>query len=399
MRIMIVTDQYPPMVGGVPNITHSLAIDFVNRGHQVWVAAPSYGTRSIRRIEENINVSRFSSFEWPSYKDQRIPFLPFASIRQLIKRSNPDVIHVHSPIVLGNIAQMLAPGLHKPVIVTNYYLPDNVLSRAILADPIFGKPLSSITYSYLVQFYNRCDYVTSPTLVALELLLVHGLRVPSAVISNGIDLGCYSPGPREPEVLRRLGLPEDRPIILHLNRLSPEKRIDVLLDAVAQMKVTAHIALVSSGPAEAELRAHVDRLQINDRVSFLGFINDADLIPLRRSSRLFVVPSEAELQSMALMEAMACGLPVIAANAHALPELVHHQRNGFLFSPGASAELATRIDQLLTDEEMHTRMSAESLRIIAGHDRNKILGQWEELYGRLALEFQTTRKLRLSASR
>src|SRR5258708_3306755 len=124
MRIMIVTDQYPPMVGGVPNITHSLAVDFVNRGHQVWVVAPSSGARSIRRIEQNINVSRFSSFEWPAYEGQRIPFLPFASFRRLIKRSNPDVIHVHSAIVLGNMAQMLAPGFHKPVIVTNHYLPD-----------------------------------------------------------------------------------------------------------------------------------------------------------------------------------------------------------------------------------------------------------------------------------
>ncbi|GCF10826.1 glycosyltransferase [Dictyobacter arantiisoli] len=390
MRIMIVTDQYPPMVGGVPNVTFGLATSFVKRGHQVWVIAPSYGARTIRRSENGVAVSRFSSFEWPTYKDLRIPFLPFASIRQLIKQSKPDIVHVHSPIVLGNIGRMLAANLRKPVVATNHYVPSNMLSREVLADPIFGKPLSDITYSYLVQFYNRCEYVTSPTRTALNLLLEHGLRAPSGVISNGIDLSNYAPGPPEPEVLRRLGLPEDRPVILHINRLSPEKRIDVLLDAVAKMKTPAHVALASTGPAEAELRAQVERLQIADRVTFLGFVRDADLIPLRRSARLFVIPSEADLQSMALMEAMACGLPVLAADSYALPELVHHEQNGFLFQPGASDELAQRMDQVLTDEAMHARMGAESLKIIAEHDYVKVLEQWEVLYHRLIAEFKDT---------
>ncbi|GCE24049.1 glycosyltransferase [Dictyobacter kobayashii] len=393
MRIMIVTDQYPPMVGGVPNVTHGLAVDFVNRGHQVWVVAPSYGTRDVQRMEEGVHVSRFSSFEWPTYKDLRIPLLPFAPIHKLLKQANPDIIHVHSPIVLGNIAQILAPGLHKPIIATNHYLPSNMLSRAILTDPVLGKPLSALTYSYLVYFYNRCQYVTSPTQTALDLLSEHGLHAPSKVISNGIDLNCYAPGPCEPEVIQRLGLPTDRPLIIHVNRLSEEKRIDVLLDAMAKIKVPAHLALVSTGPAEAALRAQVEQLQIQDRVSFLGFVRDADLIPLRRSAQLFVIPSEADLQSLAMMEAMACGRPVIAANSYALPELVHHNQNGFLFEPGNSDEMAIHMDRLLADPDLQKRMGAESLTIVAAHDRIKVLDQWEDLYTRLATEFEEVQKV------
>src|SRR5215472_193188 len=74
MRIMIVTDQYPPLVGGVPTVTHGLAVDFADRGHQVWVVAPSYGTRDIRRIEHQVRVYRYSSFAWPTYEGLRIPF-------------------------------------------------------------------------------------------------------------------------------------------------------------------------------------------------------------------------------------------------------------------------------------------------------------------------------------
>ena len=395
MRIMIVTDQYPPMVGGVPAVTHGLAVDFASRGHQVWVAAPSQGPHTMRNLEQKVRVYRFPSFEWPTYEGLRIPFLPFMPVRNLLKKSDPDIIHVHSPIVLGNIAQILAGGLRKPVIVTNHYLPIN-LSRALSVDPVFGKPFNSITYNYLVSFCNRCEYVTAPTKTALDLLYEHGLRAPAGVISNGIDLQKFSPGERSEEVLQRYNLPTDRPIVLHVNRLSEEKRVHILLDAVPKMQVNAHIALSGSGPAEAELREQVERLHIGDRVSFLGFVKDADLLALRRSADIFVIPSEADLQSLATMEAMACGLPVVAANSYALPELVHDGENGYLFAPGNSDELAQRMDTLLSDSALRQQMGAKSLEIIATHDRRKVLEQWESLYYRLSNEFIEARQRKLA---
>jgi glycosyltransferase involved in cell wall biosynthesis len=379
------------MVGGVPNVTHGLAVDFAARGHQVSVVAPSYGPRDVRRLEEQVRVYRFSAFEWPTYKDLRIAFLPFLPIRNAIKKNDPDIIHIHSPVVLGNIAQIMAGGLRKPVVSTNHYLPIN-MSRALMNETFLSKQLSNITYSYLVYFSNRCEYVTAPTRTALDLLYQHGLRAPARAVSNGIDLSKFAPGERDLSVLQRYGLPTDRPLILHVNRLSDEKRVDVLLDAVAVMKTPAHVILVSGGPAEAELRAQVERLNIGDRVSFLGFVHDEDLLLLRHSSDLFVIPSEADLQSLATMEAMACGMPVIAANACALPELVHHEQNGYLFQPGNSEELANRMDELLAGPDMQERMGQQSLKIIAAHDRTRVLDEWEEIYRRLAFEFRETRE-------
>src|SRR6266704_2144656 len=400
MRIIIVTDQYPPMVGGVPNVTHGLAHDFANRGHHVWVVAPSQGQRDMRHLEDKVRVYRFSSFEWPTYEGLRIPFLPFVPIRNLLKRSDPHIIHIHSPVVLGNIAQILAGGLRKPVVATNHYLPIN-MSRSLSTDPLLSKSFSTITYTYLVNFCNRCEYVTAPTRTALNLLYDHGLRAPAGVISNGIDLKKYTPGERNEQVLQRLNLPLDRPIILHVNRLYDEKRIDVLLDAAAKMKSNAHIALAGAGPLEADLREQAERLNLGDRVSFLGFVRDADLLALRRSSDVFVIPSEAELQSLSTMEAVACGLPVVTANSYALPELVHHGENGYLFQPGNSDEMARYIDKLLADPALRTQMGQKSLEIIAKHELSKILYQWEYLYRRLSIEFieAKERKLQLRRAR
>lgn len=400
MRIMIVTDQYPPMVGGVPTVTHGLAHDFAERGHQVWVVAPSQGARDVRRLEHTVRVYRFSSFEWPTYEGLRIPFLPFVPLRNLLKRSDPHVIHIHSPIVLGNIAQILAGGLRKPVIATNHYLPIN-MSRSLSVDPFFGRPFNTITYTYLVNFCNRFEYVTAPTATALNLLYEHGLRAPAGVISNGIDLKKYTPGERNEAVLQRLNLPKDRPIVLHVNRLNYEKRVDVLIEAASKMMSNGHIALVGAGPAEGDLRAQAEQLRVTDRVSFLGFVRDADLLALRRSSDVFAIPSEADLQSLATMEAMACGLPIIAANSYALPELAHHGENGYVFQPGNSDELAGYIDQLLGDAALRKEMGQKSLGIIAKHDRIQVLDKWEALYRRLSNEFieAQQRKQRLRMAR
>src|SRR3989440_2600526 len=281
---------------------------------------------------------------------------------------------------------MLAGGLRKPVIATNHYLPIN-MSRSLSTDPFFSKPFSNISYTYLVSFCNRCEYVTAPTATGLNLLYDHGLRAPAGVISNGVDLKKFTPGERSEQVLQRLNLPLDRPIVLHVNRLYNEKRIDVLLDAAAKMKSNAHIALAGAGPLEAELREQAERLHLADRVSFLGYVRDADLLALRRSSEVFVIPAEADLQSLATMEAMACGLPVIAANSYALPELAHHGENGYVFQPGNSDELASYLDKLLGNAPLRAQMSQKSLAIIARHDRIQVLNQWESLYRRISDEF------------
>jgi glycosyltransferase involved in cell wall biosynthesis len=395
---MIVTDQYPPMVGGVPTVTQGLAVDFANRGDQVWVVAPSYGQRDVHRLEHKVHVYRFSSFEWPTYQDLRIPFLPFLPFRKILKKIDPDIIHIHSPIVLGNIAQIVAGSLRKPVIVTNHYLPIN-LSRSLSSDPLFGKPFLTVTYSYLVHFCNRCEYVTAPTMTALNLLYEHGLRAPAQAISNGVDLKKFSPGERDKRLQQHFNLPQDRPLILSVNRLSLEKRIDVLIDAVAKMTREAHIAIASTGPAEEYLRAKVEELNLTDRVSFLGFIHDKDLAPLYRLADVFAIPSEAELQSLATMEAMACGLPVVAADAYALPELVHREMNGFLFQRGNSEEMAHYLDVLVGDKGLRKQMGAKSLEIITRHDRTQILDQWEALYLRLSKEFVEAKERRLRRHR
>ena len=391
MNILFVTDQYPPMVGGVPTVAHALAADLAERGHRIGVAAPSTRALNGYCLEQNVHVHRFASFEWPAYEGQRISFRPFLLMRTLIRKFDPDIIHIHSPIVLGSLAQMLGRRMLIPIIATNHFLPVNI-HPALASPSLTGKCNDKIAYAYLTGFYNRCTYVTAPTPTALNLLREHGLITPSSAISNGIDLDKFAPGPRDPHIRQRLQLPEGKPLVLHVNRLSREKRIEVLLHSIPRVRSAAHFVLAGAGPDEARLSKLAEGLGIARRVSFLGYVENEDLLALRRESSVFTIASEADLQSLSTMEAMACGLPVVAANACALPELVHHLENGLLFSPGQSDELAYQLDMLLQDEERRACMGRASAEIILAHNRDGVLARWEELYMRLAGELSAVQR-------
>jgi glycosyltransferase involved in cell wall biosynthesis len=400
LRVLIVTDQYEPMVGGVPTVTRELARGLAERGHAVQLLAPSTTGRSAT-AGGGLTVARRRSVRWPWYEDQRLGLLGRAAAAELVGGFAPDVVHIHSPLTLGLAARSAARRRRLPVVYTNHYLPANVHPTADQADRnraarnkaarVAGAAFDVGFYGYLTGFANRCDRVTAPTATALLLLREHGLRAPSQVVSNGIDLEVYSPAAPDESLRRRYALPAGRPLILSVGRLSPEKRADVLIEAVAaQDEPDTVLALAGSGPDESRLRDLAIRRGVSERVRFLGFIPGTDLPGLYRLADLFAIASEAELQSLVTMEAMASGLPVVAVNAGALGELVHPGENGFLGRPGRAADLAGSFDLLGRDQQLRARMSKSSLRIIAEHDRHRLLGRWESIYSALAARGTTS---------
>jgi len=380
MRLLVVTDQYPPMVGGVPAVTRGLATAMAERGHQVTVLAPSPGPRPGAGRDGGADVRYIASFSWPWYSGMRVARPPFRAVRDALAAASPDVVHIHSPLVLGVLARRLAGSAGVPVVYTNHYLPANVRTT-----PGGGsRALHRSFYSWVVGFANRCGYVTAPSQVALALLSERGLAVPSQVISNGLDGRAFAPGPADAALGRRYGLRPDRPLILSVGRLSGEKRVDVLLEAASRLRTPAQLAIAGAGPLAGKLRSQAARLGLAGRVIFLRHVPDADLPDLYRMADVFAIASEAELQSLATMEAMASGLPVVAADACALGELVRPDHNGYLFASGHAADLARYLDLLAADSGLRRRMGVESLRIIAGHDRESTLETWEAVYGLMA---------------
>jgi glycosyltransferase involved in cell wall biosynthesis len=409
LRVLIVTDQYPPMIGGVPTVTRDLARGLGERGHAVAVLAPSATRRRQGTLpgaapwsggDRPVAVDFRASVPWPWYPGQRLGLLTPRRADELLARFAPDVVHVHSPLTLGAAARLAARRRPVPVVYTNHYLPLNVWPAAARR-PVRGdaapracsRARDAAFYACVTGFANRCDQVTAPTETALGLLRDHGLRVPSQVVSNGVDLERFAPGPADQALRTRYALPAGRPVVLSVGRLSAEKRVDVLIAALARLAGPDAdaagppgplLVVAGAGPDGDRLRSLARHYGVADRIRFLGFVPDADLPGLYRLADVFAIASQAELQSLVTLAAMASGLPVVAVDAGALGELVHAGENGFLARPGHHGEIAGALSLLCRDGSLRARMSQAAVRTAAGHDRHQVLARWESVYRALA---------------
>ena len=389
LRVLIVTDQWAPLVGGVPTATRGLADGLAGRGHEVAVLAPAPGRRAAAAPPGPARVHHLRSVPWPWYGGMRVACAPPPAVRSLVAGLRPDVVHIHSPLTLGLAARRAARRARIPVVYTNHYLPANARPAAT------GRPgrFDAAFYAFIVGFASGCDRVTAPTATALELLRRAGLRAPGQVISNGVDADRYSPGQADERLRSRYQLPAGQPLILSVGRLSAEKRVEVLLAAAARLTSGARLVIAGTGPHAPRLHAAAGRLGVAGRVSFLGHVPDPDLPGLYRLASVFAIASEAELQSLATLDAMASGLPVVAVDACALGELVRHGRNGFLCQPGNVHEIATYLDILINDPAERARMGGQSRLLARGHERHRGLAEWEALYRRLAAGLPAGREL------
>lgn len=187
------------------------------------------------------------------------------------------------------------------------------------------------------------------------------------------------------EYLRKRHALPDHNILLSVGRLDQEKHLDCILDALSRVpeKIRPHLVIVGIGREEKHLKQIVHTLHLPNDVTFTGFVSDHDLPNISRLADGFIIAGTAELQSLVTMEAMASGLPVIAVQAMALPELVRHGQNGYLFQPGDTAGLSNQITHMFSDASLRKEMSSRSLEIIAHHDLENILNQFESLYEEL----------------
>ncbi|MGW3473166.1 glycosyltransferase, partial [Saccharopolyspora sp. NPDC000995] len=165
-------------------------------------------------------------------------------------------------------------------------------------------------------------------------------------------------------------------------RLDEEKHIDDLLRAMALLrtKTPTRLEIVGDGRKRVAHEQLAVELGIADRVIFHGFLSEEELLDAYARADLFCMPSTADLQSLATMEAMSAGTPVVLANAMALPHLVQPGQNGWLFPPRDVPALASAIDDVISDRVTIDRMGAASERLVSRHDIDEILGRFEAIY-------------------
>jgi glycosyltransferase involved in cell wall biosynthesis len=378
LRVLIGADTFPPDVNGAANFASRLAAGLVDRGHDVFVEAPAASRKHGTFVEEHdgarLTVYRVYSWRWYPHDWLRfvLPWRSQAHAARILDEVKPDVVHIQSHIVVGRGLARQAVKRGIRVVGTNHFMPENMIDHTKLPH-FLRKPVIRAAWADAASTFGLCEAVTSPSRKAADFLEAETNLTGVHAISCGIDAALYTPS-----FEKRTGN-----TIVFVGRVSGEKHIDVLLRAVAAIDPALDVKLeiVGGGDQMNQLKQMAWDLGIADRVNFTGYVTDEELRAALTRATVFAMPSIAELQSIATMEAMASALPIVAADAMALPHLVHDGQNGHLFTPGDSADLAAKLTDVLTlpDDEL-TAMKKASLNYIAAHDIQRTLSIFESLY-------------------
>lgn len=374
MRIVVAAETFPPDVNGAARFAHRLAVGLAGRGHDVHVICVDPVGAARTEHVDGITVHRLRSHRTPFHKTFRIglPWQVGKDVRALLDRIRPDLVHVQAHFVVGRYTLKHAKGMGIPTVATNHFMPENLFGHAHIPQWFQGLA-SRWAWKDLTKVFDRADVVTAPTPRAVQLLHDSGFPRRAVPVSCGIDIDRY----RLREPVRANG----GPTVLFVGRLDEEKRVDELLRAVALVP-RLHADIVGDGSCRAEWELLARDLGIADRVRFRGFVGEEELLDAYAGCDVFCMPGIAELQSLATMEAMAAGKPVVVADAMALPHLCRPGRNGWLFTPGDVKGLAERLHAVVADPAVTARMGVASSELISAHAIDQTLETFEGLYRR-----------------
>lgn len=379
LKILIGCDTFAPDINGAARFAERLAAGLVQRGHDVHVVAPNNAyRRSPAHTEviegEPMTMHRLPALRWLPHDWVRFVW-PWRSkhwARKVLDEVRPDIVHIQSHIIIGRGLTRIAHQRGIPVIATNHVMAENILDHTT-----FPKFIDDIVLRFAwadaKRTFGMTRAVTTPTRRAADFL-ERTIDMPGVVpISCGIDRRNYDP----------VIAPRERNRLLFVGRLTGEKQVDVVLRAVAALDpaLDVHFDIAGGGDQRKALEALTAQLGIEERVTFHGRVTDAQLRELYSRSSVFAIASIAELQSIVTMEAMASALPVVGADAVALPHLVHDGENGYLFEAGNVEDLADKLTRVLTASPAeYERMQRASLDGVAAHDINRTLDTFEALY-------------------
>ena len=400
MRIIIVSQTYS-YGNGQGSFTIQLAENMKGQGHQVTVIVPAESMRSYSTCSNGVQIEHVAAVHL-SLLHPKIYITPFpaARIRQIFHEFQPDVVHIQDHYLLCGSAVNEARRLHIPVMGTNHFLPENLLPF-VRKFPSLQKILSIPLWKMMLAVFNKLDLATTPSHTAAHILREQNINVPVHAISNGVDIQRFHPDPQMDRtgIRRKYGLIPDQTTLLYVGRLDGEKRLDTLLDAVSLLpRRDFQLAIAGFGLYEPILRKQMQALGLEGRVTFIGYVPPEDLPSLYNSADIFVMPSPEELQSIATLEAMASGKPILAAGARALPELVKPCVNGYLFRACDPQDASLKMEQILNEPEKWTRMGQASIAYVTNHSIQNTISHFEDDYRKI-METTPVRRRKPAATR
>ncbi len=378
MRILQISDVYFPRVDAVSTSIRSFLREFEAKGHGVTLIVPDYGARADVPAEDVIRVASRS-----------VPFDPVgrmmkpARVLELTERlrgAEYDVVHVQTPFVAHYVGRALARRLGVPLVETYPTFLEERLHHYV---PFLPEDwVRFLARDFSRAQCNGVDCVVVPSTAMAGVLKRYGVDTPLRVIPTGIEPHLYDGGDGG-RIRAQSGFTPDQPVLAYVGRLAHEKNLDFLLHVLrtAREKLPdLGLLLAGEGPAERHLRELAQTLGLAACVSFVGRPDDLqDRRDCYRAGDCFVFASRTETQGFPLLEAMACGIPVVALSAMGTADILKGRR-GSLAPRDDVSDFAAEVVALLKDPERRRRLGAEGRAFVQEWSASAMAERMLELY-------------------
>ncbi len=344
MRIALFTETFLPKVDGIVTRLRHTIEHLERNGDRVLVVAPDGGLTEY----QGARVHGIPGLPLPLYPELKLAFPPVGT-KEVIEKFNPDVIHVVNPAVLGVGGIYYAKTMNIPLVASYHtHLPQYLQHYGLSA-------LEGVLWELLKAAHNQAKLNLCTSTVMVEELVNHRIERVD-LWQRGVDTEMFQPHLASAQMRSRLsqGHP-DSPLLLYVGRVSAEKQIDQIkpvLEAIPE----ARLAIVGDGPNREALEAHFT----GTNTHFVGYLQGLELASAYASADAFIFPSRTETLGLVLLEAMAAGCPVVAANSGGIPDIVTDGENGYLFDVNDPDGAITATKRLLdaTAEREQLRINA-----------------------------------------
>ncbi|RCW42158.1 glycosyltransferase family 4 protein [Paenibacillus prosopidis] len=354
MRIALFTDTYVPDVNGVAR-TLKRWIDYLKRQDiECMVFAPD-SPEDPREYRSLNSVERFASMPFLLYPECRLAIPNPIHIRRALQQFKPNLIHVATPFNLGLCGIHYSRKHDIPLIASYHTNFDQYL-------PFYNLQwMAKLLWTYLEWFHRDCGTIFVPSKSTYGDLIKRGWNAQRMEIwSRGIDTAAYHPKVNREDLFTRHDIGNDKFIVLYVGRLAPEKNVETAIEAFAsfQRRVCPEsvMVLAGDGPSMEMLRKKCLDEQVDAR--FIGFTTMPELQRWYAAADVFLFPSPTETFGNVVLEAMACGTPVICANKGGVVDTVEHGVTGLRCSPHHTQEFADALELLYRNENLRRSMAA-----------------------------------------
>ncbi|MBT3814428.1 glycosyltransferase family 4 protein [Candidatus Woesearchaeota archaeon] len=353
-KLLIVVDTYYPKIDGTLKFVEEFT-KRANRDFDYHLLVPNFEKKKDTKEITFIGVSKIiKSSGYASIK-----LFSFKNYKKIINQINQtDTVFVQGPAMLSAIAIVLGRIKKKKVV---FYMHVNLWD---FFKKFLITPLTKILYFFMKPLMKRLGNLSSlviaPYQELKEELVKRGVKTPIKVARLGVDIEKFSPSKDKAEQKKKCGLNPNKKVIGYVGRISNEKNINILMEAFQKLPAQSNLQLLMVGDGNPEL---VKKLKELKNCKVTGFVDNVE--KYIKAMDIFVMPSLTETTSLATLEAMSCGLPVIATKVGFIKNYLIRNHNGIFFPRNSSTMLAIKIEKLLKNEELMERLGRNARKTVA----------------------------------